>query len=66
MLDDAQRVANYQAQSGGTSLTDRQHRRVNKKRRHQSWPATDRRAEKSAARAKVREERQRAALLPTP
>lgn len=39
MLDDAARVARYQAQTGRRELTDRQQRRVNKKRRHQQAQA---------------------------
>lgn len=36
MLDDYWRISAYQLQNGGGGrLTDRQHRRVNKKRRHQ-------------------------------
>lgn len=43
MLDDAARVARYQEQTGRRELTDRQQRRVNKQRRHQSPEAADRR-----------------------
>jgi hypothetical protein len=43
MLDDAARVSRYQAQTGRTTLTPRQQRRVNHKRRHQSAEAMDRR-----------------------
>ena len=61
MLDDAARVAAYQQQTGRESLTDRQQRRVNHKRNHQSAPAFDERASKSAERAAKREARARLA-----
>jgi len=52
MLDDAARVANYQAQNGGGErLTARQNRRVNKKRNHQSSDAALKRYQRSDARA---------------
>jgi hypothetical protein len=39
MLDEAARVARYQAQTGRRELTVRQQRRVNRKRRHQQAQA---------------------------
>ncbi|GAA0402569.1 hypothetical protein GCM10009530_63140 [Microbispora corallina] len=57
MLNDYARVSNYQAQTGRTRLTDRQHRRVNKKRRHQSPAAEQARRTASEQRAEMREHR---------
>ena len=53
MLDDAARVAIYQAQNGYSKtgrLTPRQQRRIAKKRRAQSWDAAERRADRAAKR----------------
>lgn len=62
MLDDAARVANYQAQNGYPKdwrLTPKQNRRVNKKRHHQSSEAQDRRDQAVRARMLAAEKRNR-------
>ncbi|MEV0616082.1 hypothetical protein AB0I81_22405 [Nonomuraea sp. NPDC050404] len=50
MLDDIARVTNYFEQTGRSRLTARQHRRVNRKRAHQSQEAQDRRDSVTRAR----------------
>ncbi|MEV4287419.1 hypothetical protein AB0K40_18085 [Nonomuraea bangladeshensis] len=64
MLTTAQRTARYLAQTGRAGLTPRQARRLRHKERHQGEFAAGRRSFRSAARAQVREERARRALLP--
>lgn len=73
MLSYEQRVDRYLAQTGRVwvsarvSLTPRQRRRFYHKRMHQWDVAVERRAERSAARAKARTaaEQRRVAFLPT-
>lgn len=64
MLDDAQRVANYQAQNDHDRLTDRQHRRVNHKRGHQSARALAARIHKASEKTRLRTVRKSSAYLP--
>lgn len=67
MLDHIDRVGIYQAQNGyGPRLTDRQHRRVNKKSRHQSPEAQARRDTKIRQAVHAIAERRRKAVQPTP
>lgn len=64
MLDDAARVANYQAQNDHDRLTPRQHRRVNHKRRHQSARALAARIHEASEKARLRTARKSSAYLP--
>jgi hypothetical protein len=66
MLDISQRADRYLAQTGRTSLTPRQRRRLSHKIGHQSYAATVRRQTRSIARAKARKAAQErhTALLP--
>lgn len=53
MLYHLQRVAGYLAQTGRTTLTPRQRRRVRHKDAHQSAAATEKRAARAARRAET-------------
>lgn len=63
MLDDYARTERYQLQTG-RALTDRQQRRINHKRRHQSGRATAARIHKASERNRLRTARKTSAYLP--